>query len=98
MVKRIAAIVFVFVMTAVAWAILGSTIFYRTYEADSTLRGRMQSIWGAPHGQWPPTASYEHTVSKRVETVEEAKLVAAAVGDQHQPLHAEQRRRPVLLV
>ncbi len=28
--KRIAAIVFIFCSTAIAWAILGSTIFYRT--------------------------------------------------------------------
>jgi len=30
MVKRIVALVFIFFCTAVAWMILGSTIFYRT--------------------------------------------------------------------
>ena len=31
MVKRIVAILFIFVCTAAAWAFLGSTILYRTY-------------------------------------------------------------------
>ena len=39
MLKRIIAIVAIFVCTAVAWAILGSTIFYRTYNAESGLAG-----------------------------------------------------------
>jgi len=32
MIKRIAAIAFIFLCTAVAWAILGATIFQRTYD------------------------------------------------------------------
>jgi len=39
--RRIAAIVFIFLCTAVAWVILGSTILYRTYETDSSLRSRV---------------------------------------------------------
>ncbi len=35
MLKKIVAIIAIFVCTAVAWAILGSTIFYRTYKTHS---------------------------------------------------------------
>jgi hypothetical protein len=56
--KRIAAIGFIFVCTAIAWAILASTIFYRTYSSDSDLRGKVASTWGAPQEQTPPTATY----------------------------------------
>src|SRR5580658_4552015 len=59
MVKRIAAIGFILVCTAIAWAILGSTIFYRTYSTDSQLKGRVSSSWGTAQEQTPPTAGYQ---------------------------------------
>jgi hypothetical protein len=59
MVKCIAAIVFIFACTAVAWAILGSTVFYRTYSSESELKGRVASTWGTAQEQAPPTATYE---------------------------------------
>ena len=46
MVRHIIAIVFIFIATTVAWAILGSTLLYRTYRSDEELRGRVQSTWG----------------------------------------------------
>jgi len=54
MLKRIVAISAIFVCTAAAWAILGSTILYRTYNAELGLMGRVASTWGAPQGQAPP--------------------------------------------
>jgi hypothetical protein len=57
MVKRIAAIVFIFACMAVAWAILGSTVFYRRYSSPSELRGRVASTWGTPQEQVPRTAT-----------------------------------------
>ena len=79
--KHIAAIVFIFFCTAIAWAILGSTILYRTYEADSSLRGRVASIWGAPHEQCPPSASYQQIVTKTVRTLEEGRTVERTVQE-----------------
>ena len=75
MVKRIIAIFFIFICASVAWAILGATVFSRTYSSDSNLEGRVVSTWGAPHNQAPPTASFEQLVSKRVETFENGKPV-----------------------
>src|ERR1051325_5448810 len=73
MIKRIAAIIVIFVCTAVAWAILGSTIFYRTYNAESGLSGRVASTWGAPQAQAPPTISREWQEEKTVQTEENGK-------------------------
>jgi inner membrane protein involved in colicin E2 resistance len=73
MIKRIIAIVAIFVCTAVAWAILGSTIFYRTYNAESGLAGRVASTWGAPQGQAPPAIAYEWPEEKTVEVEEKGK-------------------------
>jgi inner membrane protein involved in colicin E2 resistance len=73
MTKRIVAIIFIFVCTAVAWAILGSTIFYRTFDTGSRLEGQVASIWGAPQSQMPPTASYERVELLTSETTENGK-------------------------
>jgi inner membrane protein involved in colicin E2 resistance len=87
MVKRIAAITAIFVCTAVAWAILGSTIFYRTYNAESGLSGRVASTWGAPQGQAPPTITREWHEEKTVEVEEN--------GHKTQRKQGYQRSEPV---
>jgi inner membrane protein involved in colicin E2 resistance len=58
MIKRIAAIVLIFICTSVAWAILGTTIFARTGSAGSSLYGRVASSWGSPLEQAPPEIKY----------------------------------------
>jgi len=73
MLKRIVAIIAIFVCTAVAWAILGSTIFYRTYNAESGLSGRVASTWGAPQGQAPPSIARQWQEQKTVEVEEKGK-------------------------
>src|SRR5229473_2326272 len=73
MIKRIAAIVFIFLCTAVAWAILGATIFQRTYSSDSSSESRVASTWGAPQNQLPPVASYDEMVSKKEVSIENGK-------------------------
>ena len=84
MVKNIAAITFIFLCTAVGWAILGTTIFQRTYSSGSASDSSVASTWGAPQKQSPPTASFEETVAKkevttqngaRVETVTQEKVL-----------------------
>ncbi len=58
MLKRIAAITVILLFTSIAWAILGSTIFYRTYSSDSNLKSRVTSSWGSAQEQAPPSATY----------------------------------------
>ncbi len=57
-IRYLIAIIFIFLATSAAWAILGATVFARTYERSDSLRSRVQSIWGAPQNQKPPAASY----------------------------------------
>ena len=64
MTSRIVAIVFIFICSAIAWTILGSTIFVRTNTASNTLNGQVQSIWGAAQVQSPPSAAYTMSSGK----------------------------------
>ncbi len=68
MFKRIAAIALIFFCTAIAWAILGSTIFMRTYSSDSRLKDRVASSWGSPQGQAPPSAGYNQVSEETAST------------------------------
>jgi inner membrane protein involved in colicin E2 resistance len=75
MVKNIIAIVLIFLCAAVAWAILGATIFQRTYFADNVAKERVESLWGAPQQQLPPTAFYKKTETKIAESIENGKTI-----------------------
>src|SRR5271163_1576959 len=76
MFKRIAAIGFIVVCTSIAWAILGSTILYRTNYSDEQLKSRVSSAWGTAQEQTPPTAAYQIVSQKQVTATENG---AAAV-------------------
>jgi len=65
MFRRIAAIVFIFLCTAGAWVILGSTILYRTYHWEPSLREKVAGSWGAPQEQLPPSATYPTAVTRK---------------------------------
>jgi hypothetical protein len=73
MFKRILAIGFIIACTSIAWAVLGSTIFYRTYNSDSSLKGRVVSSWGAPQEQAPPTAGFTELCEKYVVAADDGK-------------------------
>src|SRR2546421_129851 len=75
MIKRIGAITFIFLCTTVAWAILGATIFQRTYDLGSFSENRVVSTWGAPQNQAPPNAAFYEQVAKKEETTENGKKI-----------------------
>ena len=77
--RYIRAIILIFICTTIAWSVLGTTIFSRTYSFDSTLRNQVASIWGAPHVQRPPSAHTTKTVLKKEETKEGDKTVLRTV-------------------
>lgn len=69
MIKRIAALVFIFVCTSIAWIILGTTSFSRTYSsASDDLKSHVAASWGTAQEQAPPTASYSHQVVTTVDS------------------------------
>ena len=69
MIKRIAALIFIFGCTSVAWMILGATIFSRTDNFGSSLRGNVASTWGGEQSQTPPTACYDVASKRSTEVV-----------------------------
>jgi hypothetical protein len=76
MIKRIAALAFIFVCTSIAWIILGSTIFSRTYSPLSDeLKSRVSANWGTAQEQLPPKATYRREFIQTVEDGKETKQI-----------------------
>src|SRR5437762_4401953 len=81
MIKRIAAITFIFLCTAFAWGILGATIFQRTYESDSSSESRVASTWGSPQNQSPPAASFDELQPNKEEKTENGKKIVTVTQE-----------------
>jgi Inner membrane protein CreD len=79
-IRRLVAIAFIFGCTSLAWLILGGTIFKRTYLADSTLRGRVERIWGTSQTQAPPAASYTVEKTRHEDELVDGKRVTKTVA------------------
>ncbi|HEY8225031.1 MAG TPA: inner membrane CreD family protein [Pyrinomonadaceae bacterium] len=82
MTKRIIAVAFIFICTSVAWAILGGTIFSRTYDSGFASHSKVESTWGSEQNQAPPVASYILTETTNQETVENGVKVVKQVQNQ----------------
>ena len=82
MTKRIAAIVFIFICTSVAWAILGGTVFQRTYDSGALSSNRVASTWGTAQNQAPPIASFKTKVDKKEVSYEAGKKVEKTVTEE----------------
>jgi inner membrane protein involved in colicin E2 resistance len=80
-VKRIAAISFIFACTTVAWMILGGTIFSRTYSAGDRLENKVAASWGSPQVQLPPTATYWVNRTRTEETMDHGQKVSREVTE-----------------
>ena len=93
MLRQIFALVFIFVCTTIAWIVLGSTIFSRTYGANEQLQGHVASTWGSSQEQSPPTAYYTVTEQTSSTTVDGGRLLVHNEKVQHQiPLPLESSR------
>ena len=82
MTKRIIAIAFIFVCASVAWAILGGTIFSRTYSLDAIAENRVASTWGAPQNQAPPIASLKQIVTRNEERTENGMKIVNTIKEE----------------
>jgi inner membrane protein involved in colicin E2 resistance len=82
--RQILALAFIFVCTSIAWVILGSTIFSRTYGSNEQLQSHVASTWGTAQQQSPPTATYMVTEVKSSTTVENGKAVVHSENVQRQ--------------
>ena len=79
MVKRILAIIAIFMCASAAWMVLGTSIFLRTESAGSQLSGRVASTWGAAQEQHPPSVGYYIMETRVVEVEENGKKVQKSV-------------------
>lgn len=66
MIKYLTGVVFIFIMTCVAWVILGSSVYFRTYEKEGLLENRVENLWGGTHSQASLEAFYEETNNKKI--------------------------------
>ena len=82
MTKRIIAIVFIFFCTSVAWAILGGTIFSRTYDSATSSDNRVASTWGAAQNQSPPEAHFTQVLQRKEESTENGKKIVKTVKEE----------------
>ncbi len=78
MLRRIAAITAIFLCTTFAWIVLGSTIFYRTYQWGPELRQKVAGTWGAQQEQPAPAASFATVVTQRTKSIVDGKFVEKA--------------------
>src|SRR5690349_24726399 len=83
MTKRIIAIALIFLCTSVAWAILGATLFARTYDSGAISADRVESTWGTAQNQAPPTASYTTTTTRQQAGIENGIQVVRTMSDDH---------------
>ena len=82
MTKRIIAIVFIFILTTIAWAILGGTILTRTYDSSLISSSRVESTWGTRHNQGTPIALFKTYTQRPQEVVEGGLKVTRYVTDE----------------
>jgi inner membrane protein involved in colicin E2 resistance len=75
LIRQIAALVFIFICTTIAWMILGATLSARTNSSNEQLQGRVASTWGTPQEQSPPAATYRVTEFRDVPKWENGKSI-----------------------
>ena len=83
MTKRIIAITLIFLFTSVAWAILGATLFARTYDSGAMSADRVESTWGTRQNQAPPTASYKTTTTTQQAAIENGTQIIRTINEDH---------------
>ena len=81
MFKRVAAIVFIYVCTVLAWLILGTTVNIRTSQQDTRLKSAVGQLWGTTQRQQAPDVYYLTRSERRVETIKGGETVVETRTD-----------------
>ncbi|MEW5977907.1 MAG: inner membrane CreD family protein [Acidobacteriota bacterium] len=76
MLKRLIAIAFIYLCTTVAWAVLGSTVLFRTTSQDNKLKGEVGQLWGSKQVQRAPIVYYETQREVETKKIEGDKVVS----------------------
>jgi hypothetical protein len=101
---RLVAILFIYCCTAVAWAVLGTSVVQRTGEFDQRLEQEVAALWGGRHNQVAPDASLERP--RAVTELVSGQPVVKTIFDElplpldssrvNVELHLDQRRKGLL--
>jgi inner membrane protein involved in colicin E2 resistance len=70
-----AAIVFIFLCIAAAWAVLGGAVTYRTTTQDESLKTAVGQLWGTQQRQFAPQIHYQTINQTKVETIQGGKTI-----------------------
>lgn len=94
MVKHLFAILAIYICAAVAWLVLGGTLFNRTAIQDGRLRGKVASLWGGEQAQQAPSA-YLKKPGDKPEEYNTAELALASTRSEVR-LELDRRRKGLL--
>ncbi|MDD3627611.1 MAG: inner membrane CreD family protein [bacterium] len=75
MFKKIAAIIFIYFCTVIAWVFLGSTMHFRSTNQDVKLKGAVRQLWGSSQKQTAPEFYYFTERIEKVEKKEGDKII-----------------------
>src|SRR5215475_11173809 len=75
MLVRMAAIAFIYLCIAAAWAVLGNTVTTRTAAQDESLKNAVGQLWGTQQRQFAPQIQYQTTRQIKVETIKGDKTI-----------------------
>jgi len=98
---RLAAILLIYLGVAVAWAILGGSVAYRTETSFDRLHSQVGGLWGEPLQQRAPELSVKESVTKADEkgkprTEEVSHRLVPDSSDIKVKLHSDARRKGLL--
>ncbi|MBI5527927.1 MAG: inner membrane CreD family protein [Deltaproteobacteria bacterium] len=94
MLKHIIAIVFIFIVCSIAWAVLGASMGFRTDEKSDKGRGAVAELWGSEQAQVAPTVTIEWKEVHREEMTDKEKAAYARRKQHEEDLAAEREKRP----
>jgi hypothetical protein len=69
--RKVFFITLIFIVTSIAWIILGGTMQGRTYGQHAKLSARVEGLWGSAHIQTAPNVTYRTIVPRKAERVTE---------------------------
>ncbi len=75
MFKKIAAIVFIYICTVIAWVILGGAMHVRSNEQDTKLKYAVADLWGNFQKQKAPTFYFYNIELKKIKKVQNKQTI-----------------------
>jgi hypothetical protein len=95
-VARLIGIIFIFICTTIAWAILGTSIMVRTNSGYTQLNRKVEDLWGSEHYQQAPTIVFKTIEKDGMSEKEVTTPVELESSDIQVSFQLEHRRKGLL--